>query len=83
MPLRHCAACGREGEKREFFRVMRLADGTFLPDATGKGGGRGAYLCRSRACIKRALRRQSLNRSFRQTVPREIYEELERNMPGE
>ncbi|MBR4529519.1 MAG: YlxR family protein [Lachnospiraceae bacterium] len=77
MPERSCAACGRKGEKGEFVRALRLPDGTFTVDATGKMSGRGAYLCRNAECIRIARKKNSLARSFRQAVPEEIYGALE------
>ncbi|MCR5674286.1 MAG: YlxR family protein [Lachnospiraceae bacterium] len=76
MPLRHCVSCGREGDKDTFLRVVREPDGTFRIDDTGRMNGRGAYLCREQACLEKAVRKQGLNRSFRQAVPKEIYEQL-------
>ena len=76
MPFRHCISCGREGEKADFLRVVRTPDGAYAIDRTGHTDGRGAYLCRNAECLEKAIRKRSLNRSFRTAVPGEIYEEL-------
>lgn len=42
--------CRAVRDKRTLVRVYRLPDGSAAVDPTGKGPGRGAYLCRRRAC---------------------------------
>lgn len=66
--------------KKEMLRVIRTQDGEFLLDATGKKNGRGAYLCPSAACLEKAIRQKGLERSFKQSIPQEVYETLEREM---
>ncbi|MCR5177816.1 MAG: YlxR family protein [Lachnospiraceae bacterium] len=76
MPDRRCAACGKVSGKEEFIRIARTKDGAIRIDMTGKAPGRGAYLCRDSACIEKAVKKQSLNRSFHAAVPEEIYDGL-------
>lgn len=47
-------------------------------DSTGKKNGRGAYLCRNSQCFAKALKSRALDRSFRMSIPEEVYESLER-----
>ena len=49
-------------------------------DATGKKNGRGAYLCPSSDCLAKAIRQKGLERSFKQAIPQDVYEMLEREM---
>ena len=56
VPLRTCIVCRQVRGKRELVRVVRTPDGYIRLDMTGKMGGRGAYLCRARACWDPALR---------------------------
>ena len=49
IPERMCVVCRRRQGKRALVRVARTADGVVI-DETGKGPGRGAYVCRSAAC---------------------------------
>ena len=76
MPDRRCAACGKVSGKEGFIRIARTKDGAFKIDMTGKAPGRGAYLCRDSVCIEKAVKKQSLNRSFHAAVPKEIYDGL-------
>lgn len=66
--------------KKEMIRVIRTSEQEFLLDATGKKNGRGAYLCPNPECLKKAIRNKGLERSFKQTIPKEIYEALEKEM---
>ena len=61
-------------------RVLRTAEGEILIDATGRKNGRGAYLCPSCECLKKAVKSKGLDRSFKMAVPREVYEALEKEM---
>lgn len=74
--LRQCVSCRAMKDRRELIRVVRLSDGTFRIDPTQKADGRGAYVCKNADCIALAAKRNAFSRSFRQNVPREIYEKL-------
>ena len=80
IPLRQCIGCGEMKSKKEMIRVLRTAEGEILIDATGRKNGRGAYLCPSCECLKKAVKSKGLDRSFKMAVPREVYEALEKKM---
>jgi predicted RNA-binding protein YlxR (DUF448 family) len=66
--------------KREMIRVLKTVDDEFVLDTTGKKNGRGAYLCFSKECFDRAVKGKGLERSFKQPIPKEVYEKLEKEM---
>ena len=73
VPERTCIACRARSSKRDLIRIIRLADddgdgSSVVVDETGKQKGRGAYLCRQRACWTNALKRGSLDRALRTTL---------------
>lgn len=78
--MRKCVGCGEMKPKKELIRVLRTADEEFVLDATGKKNGRGAYLCCSRECFQKAVKSKGLERSFKQAIPAEVYERLEKEM---
>lgn len=80
MPMRKCVGCGEMKNKKEMIRVLKTTDEDFLLDATGKKNGRGAYLCCSKDCLDKAIKTKGLERSFKQSIPKEIYEKLEKEM---
>lgn len=66
--------------KKEMIRVIRTSEGEFLLDATGRKNGRGAYLCSNGSCLAKAVKNKGLERSFKQAIPKEVYEALEKEM---
>ena len=42
--------------------------------------GRGAYICPSMECLRKARKNKGLERSFKMAVPGEIYDSLEKEM---
>ncbi|MCE7938889.1 DUF448 domain-containing protein [bacterium] len=49
-PERTCVGCRTRRPKTSLVRLALAPGGALAVDATGKGSGRGAYLCRRRAC---------------------------------
>ena len=80
IPLRQCIGCVEMKSKKEMIRVIKTAEGEILLDATGRKNGRGAYLCPSMECFKKAVKGRGLERSFKMAIPREVYETLEKEM---
>ena len=80
IPLRQCIGCGEMKSKKEMIRVLKTAEQDILIDATGRKTGRGAYLCPSRECLRKAVKSRGLDRSFKMAVPKEVYETLEKEM---
>jgi uncharacterized protein len=73
-PERQCIGCGRRAPQAGLVRLH--AQEREAPEGdpvcvvvVGRGvRGRGAYLCKSQACLDRALRRKAFQRAFRATV---------------
>ena len=80
IPMRKCVGCGEMKSKRDMIRVLKTVDDEFVLDTTGKKNGRGAYLCFSKECFERAVKGKGLERSFKQPIPKEVYEKLEKEM---
>lgn len=80
IPLRQCIGCGEMKNKKEMIRVLKTSEDEIILDATGRKNGRGAYLCPSMACFKKAVKSKGLERSFKTAIPKEVYETLEKEM---
>ena len=80
VPMRKCVGCQEMKSKKEMMRVLKTSEDTFELDATGKKNGRGAYLCFSKECLEKAVKNKGLERSFKQAIPKEVYEKLEKEM---
>ena len=80
IPLRQCIGFGEMKSKKEMIRVLKTAEDEIVLDATGRKNGRGAYLCPSMDCFKKAVKNKGLERSFKTAIPKEVYETLEKEM---
>lgn len=80
IPLRQCIGCGEMKNKKEMIRVLKTLEDEVVLDATGRKNGRGAYLCPSMECFKKAVKSKGLERSFKMAIPKEVYETLEKEM---
>lgn len=75
-PLRTCIVCRQTRGKRELVRIVRTAPKkgdlaavvSVQVDPTGKLAGRGAYLCRARACWDQALAGHKLNTALKTII---------------
>ena len=64
IPMRMCVGCREMKPKKELIRVVRSPEGVVSMDPVGKKPGRGAYVCRSEACLKRAIKQKQLERQL-------------------
>lgn len=80
IPLRQCIGCGEMKSKKEMIRILKTPDEEIILDATGRKNGRGAYICPSMECLKKAEKGKGLERSFKMAIPKEVYETLEKEM---
>ena len=69
--------CGETKEKKSLIRVLRTPEGEVVLDVTGKKSGRGAYICYSLSCFKKARKSKRLDANLNIEIPEEIYEKLE------
>ena len=80
IPMRQCMGCRERRPKRELIRVVRSPEGTVSLDFQGKAPGRGAYLCPSPDCLRRAVRSKALERNLETPIPAEVLERLAQEM---
>ena len=67
-----------EKQARNDARAQDAGGSTIVLDATGRKNGRGAYLCKSLDCLKKARKNRGLERSFQMSIPDEVYDSLEK-----
>jgi len=75
---RKCIGCNEVKDKKALIRVIKTPEGNFELDKTGRKNGRGAYICNNPECLKKARKSKGLDRSFKMSVPQEVYEALEK-----
>ncbi len=77
LPERRCVGCGETKLKKELIRVVKAPEGEISLDKTGKKSGRGAYICPSLSCLKKARKSKRVDSSLGVTIPDGIYDRLE------
>ncbi len=82
IPQRQCLGCREMKPKKELIRVVRSPEGTVSVDLRGKASGRGAYVCPSTECLKRAIKSRALARALDTDIPQEVYDALLLEMEG-
>ena len=80
VPLRKCTGCGEMKPKKELVRVVKSPEGELSLDLTGKKPGRGAYVCRSLACLQAARKARRLEKAFSCQIPAEVYDHMEEEL---
>ena len=65
LPLRMCTGC---------------PEGEISLDLTGRKPGRGAYICPSLDCLRKARRAKRLERAFSCRIPDAVYDAMEKEM---
>ncbi|MDO5426223.1 MAG: YlxR family protein [Eubacteriales bacterium] len=80
IPMRKCIGCQEMKSKKEMMRILRTTEDAIVLDTTGKKNGRGAYLCFSKECFEKAVKNKGLERSLKMSIPKSVYEELEKEI---
>ena len=69
VPDRTCVACRTVRPKRDLLRIVRTPAGDVVADETGRLAGRGAYVCRTEACLDQAITKGALSRALKTPLP--------------
>ncbi len=77
LPERRCVGCGETKLKNQLIRIVRTPEGEVVLDKTGKKSGRGAYICASAACLKKARKSKRIESSLEVQIPDGMYDRLE------
>ncbi|MBQ7225420.1 MAG: YlxR family protein [Clostridia bacterium] len=82
VPLRRCLGCMQSFPKMDLIRVVRTPENQVLIDLGGKKSGRGAYLCKDKACLKKAVKAKRLQTSLEVQIDDELIEALSKELEG-
>lgn len=77
IPLRMCLGCNEMLPKKSMIRVVKSPEGEVSLDLTGKKSGRGAYICKSVECFKKARKTRRFEKAFSCQIADEIYDSME------
>ena len=82
-PIRRCTGCGEHFPKTSLIRIVRTPESEIVLDETGKKSGRGAYICKSVSCFKKARKAKRIETSLECSIPEEVYDRLEEELTVE
>lgn len=83
LPMRRCTGCGEHFAKSALIRVLRTPEGEITLDLVGKKSGRGAYICKSAECLKKARKSRRIESALECSIPDEIYARMEEELSVE
>ena len=76
IPMRMCVGCREMKEKKALLRIVRSAQGEISFDRIGKAPGRGAYICKSKDCLTKAVRQRQLDRALETKIDEAVLNQL-------
>ena len=76
IPMRKCLGCGEMKPKKELIRAVKSPEGEISLDLTGKKSGRGAYICKSSACLKKAIKSKRIQNNLEVEISEALIEAL-------
>ena len=76
VPERKCLGCMQTFPKKELIRVVRTPQGNVEIDLSGKKSGRGAYICKDKNCLKKAITAKRIQSNLEVEISEELYEAL-------
>ena len=77
-----CTGCGGMKDKNTLLRIVLTPEGEILLYIKGKVSGRGAYVCKSAECLKKAIKTKRLERNLKTPVSQEVYDRLAEEING-
>lgn len=72
--------CNERFPKNTLLRVVRDPAGNVSLDFTGKKSGRGAYICKNVACLRKAQKTKRLSRVLECEIPDEVFAAMEEEL---
>ena len=82
IPMRMCVGCREMKPKATLLRVVKPQDGDAHIDFGGRSPGRGAYVCNSIDCLKKAEMTRALNRALDAKIEENVFRQLEEQIEG-
>lgn len=80
VPLRKCLGCMSSFPKKELVRVVKTPEGEVVLDLSGKKSGRGAYICKNSACLKKAVKSKRIQNNLETEIPEGVILDLEKEL---
>jgi len=75
--------CMESFPKKELIRVVRTPENEVCVDLTGKKSGRGAYICKSQSCLKKAIKSKRIQNNLEIELTDGIIDTLTKELTGD
>lgn len=76
IPMRMCLGCQEMKPKKELLRIVKVQEEVLEFDGTSKKNGRGAYICKDKECLDKAVKNRRFQKTFGLDPTSEMLEEL-------
>lgn len=76
IPQRTCIGCNEKKDKKDLIRIVKDNQNNISLDKTGKSNGRGAYICDNIECLEKAIKNKKIEKSFKMSIDKSIYDSL-------
>lgn len=83
IPMRMCVGCREMKPKATLLRVVKPQEGQAHIDRSGKAPGRGAYVCNSIECLKKAQKIRALDRALETKIEDDVFMQLQSQITAE
>ena len=80
VPLRKCLGCMSSFPKKDLIRVVKTPEDEVVLDLSGKKSGRGAYICKNSACLKKAIKSKRIQNNLETEIPEGVILDLEKEL---
>ena len=82
IPMRMCVGCREMKPKASLLRVVKPQDGDAHIDFGGRSPGRGAYVCNSIDCLKKADKTRALDRALDTKIGENVFRQVVAQIEG-
>ncbi len=83
IPMRICVGCREQKPKKELVRIVKTPGQQVVLDLTGKKAGRGAYICPTEECFRKAVKGKRIEGSFDLPISAELTDEINALLRGD
>ena len=83
IPERKCLGCMETFPKKDLIRVVRTPEGEVCIDLKGKMSGRGAYICKKEACLKKAIKPKRIQSNLEVEISESLIDNLTKELSRE
>lgn len=83
IPERKCLGCMETFPKKDLIRVVRTPEGNVCIDLKGKMSGRGAYICKKEACLKKAIKSKRIQSNLEIEISESLIDNLTKELSRE